>query len=214
MTKIKILVADDHALVRSGICRLLEAAKEFEVVGEAGTGREAIAMCAEKHPDILVLDFTLPDMDGIDVTRRIVAEQPKVRILVLTMHDNEEYADRLMKAGAKGYIVKASAPGELPEAIKKIAAGKIHITPSVMEKMIMRRNLQTGEHPLKCLSDRELQIFIKLGAGQSVADIAEELCISASTVGTHKRRVMEKLDLKNNSEIIRFAIKHNLMDMM
>ena len=210
---IRILIADDHELFRAGIIRLLEMVEDIEVVGQAGTGREAVALCRELNPDVLLLDMSLPDTDGLEVTRQVVASTPETKVLMLTMHDNEEYAMRLMQAGAKGFLVKGISPRELPEAIKKVAEGKVHVTQAVMEKMMALINKPSASKDrLPELSDREFQVFVRLVNGKAHSEICSELCLSSSTVGTYRRRIMDKLGLKNNSEMIKFAMKQGLVE--
>lgn len=208
---IRVLVADDHALVRGGLSRLLESKEDIEVVAEAGTGHEAVALCREHRPDVVLLDLDLPDIDGLEVTRQIMSFQSSVRVLILTMHDSEEYANRAIQAGAAGFIIKGVPPQELPEAVRRVAAGNTYITPSVMERMIMRRR-DHEENPLERLSERELQVLVKLSQGKEIRDITEELSLSPSTVGTYKKRIFEKLEINNMAELIRFAMKHKLID--
>jgi len=210
---IRVLIVDDHDLFRAGISRLLELVEDIEVVAEAGTGRDAIALCREHNPDVMLLDMTLPDTDGLEVTRQAVTLFPKTKVLVLTMHDNEEYAMRLMQAGAMGFLVKGITPRELPEAIRKVAEGKVHVTQSVMERMMSLINRPSqAKDGVPELSDREFQVLVRLANGRSHSEICEELCLSSSTVGTYRRRIMDKLGVRNNSELIKFAMKHGLVD--
>jgi len=161
------------------------------VVTEAGTSAEAIALCLEHKPDILLLDLNMPDMDGLEATRCVLAQSPAIKILVLTMHESEEYALRLLRAGVSGFLVKGISPEELPDAIRKVAAGDVYITDSIMKRITMRQAL-TGrtdpENPLACLSDREMQVFILIARGKSFQNVSDELKLSISTVGTYKSR--------------------------
>ena len=208
---IRLLVADDHALVRGGLCRLLESKEDIQVVAEAGNGHEAVSLCREHKPDVVLLDLDLPDIDGLEVTRQIMSFQPGVRVLILTMHDSEEYANRAIQAGAAGFIIKGVSPKELPEAVRRVAAGNTYITPSIMERMIMRR-INHDDNPLERLSERELQVLVKLAQGKEIRDITDELSLSPSTVGTYKKRIFEKLEFNNMAELIRFAMKNKLID--
>lgn len=207
----KVIVADDHALVSAGLCRLLESKEDLEVLGEAASGWEAIKLCEELHPDVLLLDLDMPDIDGFEVTRRLAASQPEIKILILTMHDQEEYAIRLIQSGASGFIVKGSPPGELPDAIRKVAAGKVYISPLVMERMLVRQEKSSGETPLSMLSEREHQVLLRLSQGRGVNDISKELGLSTSTVGTYKKRIQSKLGLNNISDIVRFSMRVGLI---
>ena len=209
---IRIVLADDHALFRAGLCRLIEAEEDMQVVGQAGTGREAVALCDTLAPDVAVLDFAMPDMDGLEATKQIVAANKRARVLIITMYDNEEYAIRFLQAGASGFIVKETSPEELPAALRKIASGKVYITPSIMERIALRHHQFQKENPVSLLSDRELQVLIKLSRGRTTSEISEDLALSVSTVKTYKTRIFEKLGLRNVSDLTRFAIRYNLID--
>ena len=209
---IKLIIADDHAIVRAGIRRLLESDSDIEVLGEAGTGREAVALCEKCRPDVAVLDYDMPEMDGLDATREIISRYPGVRVLILTMFDSEEYAVRLIQAGALGFIIKGTNPDELLCAVKKVAEGKSYISPTLMEKVAFFRSQGDRENPISSLSDRELQVLVRLARGKVVREISDELSLSPSTVETYRRRILEKLDLRNVSDLTRFAIRFNLID--
>ena len=208
---IRILIADDHDLFRAGLRMLIETQEDMKVVGESGTGRETLGQCRKIRPDVLLLDLDMPDIDGIEVAQQAVSTQPEVRILVLTMYDNEDYAMRLMRCGAAGYIVKGTSPKELPEAIRKVMRGEQYISPHINEQIILEAQKFKKGEPLDLLSTREIQVLGKLAQGHSIRDIAEELNLSVKTVETYKRRTMNKLDLRNISDLTRFAIKHDLI---
>jgi DNA-binding NarL/FixJ family response regulator len=207
-----MIIADDHELIRAGLCRLMETEPDIQVLGQAGTGRGAVDLCRELRPDVALLDFAMPDMDGIEATRQIITEKLGARVLILTMHDNEEYAIRLIQAGASGFIVKGTSPDELITAIRRVAEGKTYITPSILEAMTFRSFQDGAENPLTLLSDRELQVLIRLARGHVNKEISEELCISVSTVETYRKRIFDKLGLRNLSDITRFAIRYGLID--
>jgi len=190
---------------------LIETQSDMKVVGEAGTGRETIGLCKRIMPDVLLLDLDMPDIDGIEVTQQVVAAQPEVRILVLTMYDSEDYAMQLTRCGAAGYIVKGTSPKDLPEAIRMVVRGEQYISPHISEKILLETKRFRKEGPLDLLSTREIQVLSKLAQGNTVRDIAEELDLSVKTVETYKRRTMHKLDLRNVSDITRFALKHDLI---
>jgi len=208
---IRVLVVDDHAVVRAGICRLLDAEPDIEVVGQTGSGHEAVRLCRGLAPDLVVLDYGLPDLDGLEVTRQLVALDDAPRILVLTMHASEEYATRVIRAGAAGFIVKAAATEALLEAVRKVAGKGLYVSPSVMEKMVERLGQPASASPESALSDRELQVLIRLARGLTTREVAEELHLSPSTVETYRSRILEKLDLRNNSDMTRFAIRRGLI---
>ena len=210
---IRILVVDDHAVVRSGICRLLEAERDIEVIGQTGSGREAVRLCHEMEPDVVVLDYGLPDIDGLEATRQISELGGKTRILILTMHGNEEYATRLIRAGATGFVVKVAPADELLQAVRKVASRGIYITPAIMEKMVMRIGQPNEDVPEAALSNRELQALVRLARGMTTKEVAEVLCLSVSTVETYRSRVLEKLNLRNNADMTRFAVKRGLIDL-
>lgn len=209
---IRVIVVDDHTLVRAGVCRLFEEEGDMEVVGETGSGREAVELCARLKPDVVVLDFNLPDIDGLETTEQIQAKKTGARILILTMYASEEYAIRLIRAGAAGFIVKGADPDELVAAVRKVAARGTYITPSVMEKMVDRIGQPQGEAPESVLSNREMQVLTRLARGFTSREISEELCLSLSTVETYRSRVLEKLNLRNNADITRFAIRRGLIE--
>jgi two-component system, NarL family, invasion response regulator UvrY len=209
---IRILVVDDHTLVREGLCRLLGNEEGFEVVGQCGKGRDAIRLVKELAPDIVLLDFKLPDMDGLEITEQIIALDTKTRILILTMYANEEYAIRLIRAGAAGFVIKGAASDELIAGVRKVFKRGTYVSPSVLEKMTERMVLPQEEAPESSLSNREMQVLVRLARGSSSREVSEELCLSLSTVETYRSRVLEKLGLRNNSDITRFAIRRGLID--
>ena len=207
---IRLVVADDHEIVRAGLCRILATEPDLEIVADTGSGRDALALCREHAPDVLLLDLDMPDMDGLEVTRQLVEAKSKTRVLMLTMHGHEEYAVRVLETGGAGFAIKGISQKDLPDAIRKVAAGGVFISPSIMEKTFMRQQM-AADNPLAQLSDREMQVFLRLARGAALGDIAEELCLSESSIRTYKRRVMEKLGLDNASDLIRYAIRHNLV---
>lgn len=209
---IRILVVDDHTLVRAGLCRLLEGEKDIEVVGQSGSGHEAVKLAKKLKPDVVLLDYKLQDMDGQEVTEQIVALGGKISVLVLTMYANEEYAIRLIRAGAAGFIVKGASTDELVEAVRKVARKGTYISPSIMDKIVGRINRSAEDAPESALSDRELQVLVRLARGATTREVSDELSLSLSTVETYRSRILEKLNLRNNSDLTRFAIRRNLID--
>ena len=210
---IRVLVVDDHEVVRSGICRLLEAERDIEVVGQTGSGREAVRLCQEKEPDVVVLDYGLPDIDGLEATRQIAELESKTRVLILTMHGNEEYATRLIRAGAAGFVVKVAPASELLQALRKVASKGIYVSPAIMEKMVTRIGQPNEDIPEAALSDRELEVLLKLASGMTTREVADLLCLSISTVETYRSRVLDKLNLRNNADMTRFAIRRGLIEL-
>jgi two-component system invasion response regulator UvrY len=210
---IRVFVADDHAIVRGGIRRILEDQPDIQIVGEAAEGQEAIQKILEADPDVILLDISMPGMDGLDVTKQLKAIDSKVRILILTMHAEEQYAPRLMKAGAMGYVTKHAAPEDLVKAIHAVHSGKRFISPSLAENMAWRY-LANREalSPVECLSDRELQVLRLLAKGNTNRGIADSLHLSVKTIDTYRARVLEKLNLRNNSELTLFAVQNELIE--
>jgi len=207
---IRVLLADDHAMFREGIRMLLETENDMEISGEAGTGREALDLCRTLKPDVLILDLDLPELDGMDVTRRIGEESLPVKIVILTMHTNEEYVARLLQSGAAAFVPKYSSSKTLPVAIRAVMDGKTYI-PGEMKDTIMNRLIDVSRSGAGALSDREMQVFTSIVEGLSTKDIAGKLSISPRTVETHKNRLMEKLGLKSTADIFRAAMRMGLM---
>lgn len=208
----RLLIVDDHTLVRAGLSRLLDGEPDFEVVGETGSGHEAVELCEKLAPDVVLLDYSLEDIDGLQVTERIVLGKPHPRILILTMYANEEYAIRLIRAGASGFIVKGAPTEDLLAAVRKVANGGTYVTPAIQEKMVTRIGQSAEAVPESALSNREMQVLLKLALGASTREVAESLSLSISTVETYRSRILEKLNLRNNSDLTRFAIRRNLID--
>jgi two-component system invasion response regulator UvrY len=210
---IKILVVDDHTLVRDGLCRLLDGESDMEVVGQAGSGHKAVELSRDRKPDVVLLDYSLPDLDGLETTRQIVGLQLGIRILILTMYANEEYATRLIRAGAAGFLVKAASTDELLGAIRKVARKGVYVSPSIMEKMVSRMGQSPEDAPESVLSDREMQVLLRLAKGSTTREVSGSLNLSVSTVETYRSRILEKLNLRNNSDLTRFAIRRGLIDL-
>lgn len=207
---IKIIIADDHALVRSGIVRIVETDPRISVEGEAATGPEVMNLARKLDVDVVLLDLSMPGISGTDLIRRLHADRPRTSILVLSMHNVAQMASRAIRAGASGYLTKDSDPDLLLAAIHKVAAGGNFIDPHLAAAMIFGNG--TPEiAPHDCLSDRELQILRELAAGKSVNHIAEAYSLSAKTISTHKMRLMKKLGIDNNAEIVRYALDHGLL---
>ena len=208
---IRVLVVDDHTVVRAGICRLLESEPDIEVVADTGSGHEAVRLSRQKKPDVVVLDYGLPDLDGLETTQQIVQLNPAPKIVILTMHASEEYATRLIRAGAGGYVVKTAPVEQVLEAVRKVAIGQLYVSKTIMERMVGRLANPEADSPEALLSNRELQVLIRLAQGLSTREVAEALCLSASTVDTYRRRILEKLNLRNNADMTRFAIRRKLI---
>jgi DNA-binding NarL/FixJ family response regulator len=209
---IRIVIADDHAIVREGLKRIVSEVSEMRVVGEAGEGGQVMQLVRELDFDILVLDLSMPGRSGMELIKLIRSEKPRLRILVLSMHHELQYAVRAIKSGASGYLTKESAPSQLEQAIRKIAAGGAYVTSEVAEQLALGAMPGSETHPHETLSDREFEVFRLLASGLSVTEIATQLKLSVKTVSTHKANLMQKMGLQNSSELIRYAIKHGLAD--
>jgi DNA-binding NarL/FixJ family response regulator len=207
---IRVLLADDHGLVREGLRGLLARAADIEVAAEAATGDEVLARVKEADFDVALLDLSMPGLSGLALIKRLRAEKPKLRILVLSMHGESQYAARALKAGASGYLTKDSAAAQLVGAIRKIAAGGVQISEAAAAQLIGARG--AVETPHSALSDREYEVLRQIVAGRSVTEIAAALHLSVKTISTHKARILEKLDLAGTAELVRYAIEHGLTD--
>lgn len=210
---IRVLLADDHSVVRDGLRRLVEGAGDMKVVAEAADGPEAIRKARESAPDVAVIDISMPGLDGLEAVRKILVERPGLPVLVLTMHEEEQYVVRAIGAGAKGYITKRSAAEQLLQAIRKVHGGGRYLSESASEALAARM-AKGGEAGslLDLLSDREIQVLRALALGKSNREIAEAYHISTKTVDTHRSRLLKKLDLRNNAELTRFAIRNRIVE--
>lgn len=208
----KVLLADDHALVRDGLRHILEGACGFEVVGEAYDGPTTISLVRGTPADVLVLDLSMPGRNGIELVKQIKEELPTLRVLVLTMHAEQQYAVRAFKAGASGYLTKESASKELVSALTKISAGGVYVSLSMAERLAQSLNEPTDMLPHQRLSDREFDVFRRIAGGQTISEIANELCVSAKTVSTYKTRILEKMQMPHEAALVRYAIQHKLFE--
>lgn len=209
---IKIIIADDHEIVRAGLKRILDEDPFIEVIEEASTGIEAIKKIKANPPDVVILDISMPEMDGLDATKQIHEFFPKLPILILTIHVPRQYAFRLFRAGAMGYLVKNTAPDELVKAVHRLNAGRVYMSPEVSEELALQRIEDGGNlTPTEWLSDRELQTLTLIASGKTIREIAESLNLSPKTIETYRTRVIRKLNLRNNSDLTRFAIENNLL---
>ena len=206
----RIVIADDHAIVREGLKRIVSEAPDLQVVDEAADGSAVMHLVRERDFDVLVLDLSMPGRSGMELIKLVKSEKPKVRILVLSMHQELQYAVRAIKAGASGYLTKESAPAQLVQAIHKIAGGGAFISAEVAEQLALGAMPGGQAAPHESLSDREFEVFRMLVSGLSVTDVAGRLKLSVKTVSTHKANVLQKLSLHNQSDLVRYAIKHGL----
>ena len=209
---LKILVADDHPVVRQGIMRIIEDTPDMNVAGEAENGIEVLRQVKEKDFDLILLDISMPGRDGLEIVRELKKLKPKLAILILTMHPEKYYGLRMLQAGASGYLTKQNAPFELIEAIRKVSLGGMYISNSLAELLVSSRKAGEGQPEHAILSDREYQIMYKIATGKKVKDIAEELCISVKTIHVHRRHILEKMNMTSNAEIIHYAIQQGLLE--
>ena len=209
---IRVLIADDHAIVRQGLRQILAETKDMVVAGEAETAHEALKLVREAEWDVALLDISMPDKSGIDTLKLIRKEKPKLPVLMLSMHPEDHYAVRCLKAGASGYLTKQSAPVQLVSAIRQVAAGRKYISPAVAEELANSIGQDVDQPAHSTLSDREYQTLRLIATGHSLSEIAATLSLSAKTVSVYRARLLEKLNLKNNADIAHYAVKNNLVD--
>lgn len=210
-TTIDIVIADDHAFVREGMKQVLEAAPDMAVIGEASNGQEAIDQVHAHVPDVLVLDISMPGKMGLDVLKDLKKEYPRLRVLILSMHSEDQFAIRVLRAGASGYLTKRTAPEELVTAIRKVYSGGKYLSPTLAEKLAFHLD-ETARPSHELLSDREYQVMRLITSGKSIKQIADELTLSIKTVAAHRAHVLEKLHLGNDVELTHYALKNKLVD--
>lgn len=208
---INIFIADDHAIVRQGLKQVVTDTADIQLAGEAATGPETLNLVRSGTCDVLILDINMPGMSGLDVLRILKGERPNLPILVLSMHAEDQYAVRYLRAGAAGYLTKESAPEELVAAIRQVAAGGKYISSSLAELLALQLHETTDRPRHETLSNREFQILQLMGAGKTVTEIAAALSLSAKTISTYRARLLKKLALKNSAEIIQYAIQHQVV---
>ncbi|MCX8010818.1 MAG: response regulator transcription factor [Ignavibacteria bacterium] len=207
---IKLLIADDHTVVREGIIRIIEQATDLKVVAEAKDGFEVLEKARNNKVDVVILDMTMPGKSGLDIIKTLKTEHPKIKILVLSMHPEDQYELRVLKAGASAYLTKRTNPNELINVIRKVANGRKHISQQLAEKLAEDLDKKIEHLPHELLSDREFQIMCSLAVGKRIKEIAEELSLSAKTVSTYRERILQKMNLSSNAEITKYYLKHNL----
>jgi len=207
--QLRVLLVDDHAVVREGYKRLLDREKSISVVGEAGNGQDAYRLFSERRPDIVVMDISLPGMSGIEVMRRMLMRAPEAKVLIFSMHEDEVFASQALQAGARGYLTKSSAPEVLVKAVQAVAQGQLYVDPSVTQKLATRR--QGVENALQQLSAREFEVFRLLAIGQTIAQISETLNLSWKTVANYQSIVRQKLGVQSDVQIAWLAISQGLI---
>ncbi|MBF0139932.1 MAG: response regulator transcription factor [Magnetococcales bacterium] len=207
----KLFVTDDHAVLRKGILSLLANEPDFQVVGQSGSGRDTIRQVVKGDVDILVLDLGLPDISGLDVLQRVKLDKPAVKVVILTMFAGDDWALRCLNAGASGYLTKDMAPDHIVAAIRSIANGGKYLSPAVGALFMEKTFMKSGELSHQSLTNREFGIFLKLAAGVPIARIAEDLCLSPSTVSSYRLRILKKMGMANNADLVRYAAQHGLV---
>lgn len=209
--RIHVLIADDHPVLRKGVRQILEETTDIVAAGEASSGEEVLAILARGQWDVVLLDITFPDRNGLEILREIRKDYPSLPVLFLSMHSEEQFAIRSLKAGASGYLTKESAPEELVQAIRKVVRGGKYLTPSLTEKLAMYVQAE-NEIPHDRLSDREFQLLRLLAAGMSIKEVADKLRLSVKTVSTYRMRLLDKMGMKTNAELIRYALENHLVE--
>ncbi len=216
MTTIRLLLADDHAVVRSGLRMLLEAQPDFEIVGEAETGTSAVVMVMELGPDAVLMDIQMPDLNGIEATKIIKEQSPKTAVLALTMHEDDQYFFEMLHAGASGYVLKRAAPDELVQAIRTVCRGEVYLYPTMAKRLVTdylnRANTDEGDKEYSDLTPREQEVLTLIAEGHSNTEIANELFISIKTVDRHRENIMRKLNMHSRIDLVKYAIRTGLID--
>jgi two-component system response regulator NreC len=217
MSKISLILADDHAVVRSGLRMLLEAQAEIEIIAEAETGREAVSLARSLKPDIILMDIQMPDLNGIEATKQIKKLAPETAVLALTMHEDEQYFFEMLHAGASGYVPKRAAPDELLTAIRTVARGEVFLYPSLATRLVKdyldRAGAEEQPRIYSQLTPREHEVLIQIAEGYSNPEIAKNLVISVKTVDRHRENIMRKLNMHNRIELVKYAIRTGLIDL-
>jgi len=214
MRTLRVILADDHTLVRAGLRSLVEQLKDVSVVAEANNGHEVLALAETHHPDVVLMDLSMPGMNGLEAALRLKKDHPQIKIIVLSMHASEEYVLQALRAGASGYLVKDSAPLELALALQAVARGETYLSPPISRQVVdsyMQRVGQTDD-PLAVLTGRQREILQLIAEGSSTKDIARKLNLSVKTVETHRAQLMERLDIHEVAGLVRFAIRHGLVN--
>ncbi|MCL4804366.1 MAG: response regulator transcription factor [Anaerolineae bacterium] len=215
--EIRLLLADDHAVVRSGLRLLLEAQPDMVIIGEAENGEEAIRRTAELRPDVVLMDVEMPGMNGIEATRRIKAQSPATAVLALTMYEDDQYFFEMLRAGASGYVPKRAAPDELATAIRAVSRNEVFLHPSLAGRLVqdylLRRDVEEQEPPAGDLTPREQEVLTLIAQGASNGEIADQLVISVKTVDRHRENIMRKLNLHNRVDLVKYALRKGLIDL-
>ena len=209
---INIIIVDDHPIVRQGLKQILSEEPDMAMFGEAQNSQEVLELIRKQEWDVVVLDITMPGSGGLDVLKEIKHERPKLPVLILSIHPEDQYAVRALKAGASGYLNKESAPEELVRAIRKILRGGKYVSSALAEKMAFNLDMEAGKPLHETLSDREYQVLLMIASGKTTSEIAEEMALSVKTVSTYRARILEKMKMKSNVDLTSYVIKNNLID--
>lgn len=210
--KINVLIADDHAIVRQGLKQILSETEDMLVTGEADDGAEALNLARQQPWDVFLLDVSMPNRNGIDTLKQLKKEFPRLPVLILSMHPEEQYAVRALKAGASGYLTKQSAPEQLVNAIRQVASGKKYLSPAVAQQLADAISEDTEKSPHERITDREYQVLKLIAAGKTLTQIAETLNLGVATVSTYRARLLEKMGLRSTAELIRYGLEHGLAE--
>jgi two-component system response regulator NreC len=212
--KTRILICDDHAMFREGVNSILRSQPNFEVVGQASDGQEAVDLARQLHPDVVLVDISMPVLKGFDAARRIRKAQPGIKVLILTIYDDEDMVARCLSAGASGYVLKDAPPAQLIYAVEAVSKGERYMSPRVAKAVLDRYVSESGQRQTRydLLSDREREILVYLAEGESLKEVAQRLRLSIKTVDAHKANLMRKLDLHDRSELIRYAVRKKLIE--
>jgi DNA-binding NarL/FixJ family response regulator len=208
---IRILVVDDHSVVRQGIKQIVADSPDIEIVGEAASGQEALELVRSGSFDLIILDISMPGQNGLDILRELKAESPALKVIILSMYPEEQYAIRSLRDGSSAYLTKGSPPEELILAIRTVASGKRYITPSVADRLATYIEDSSQRPPHETLSDREMEVLVLIGSGKQVSDIAVELNLSIKTVSTYRSRILLKMNMETNAQLIRYSLQHGLV---
>ncbi|WNC66829.1 UvrY/SirA/GacA family response regulator transcription factor [Thalassotalea nanhaiensis] len=209
---IKVLLVDDHDLVRMGIRRLLEDAPTIEVVSEVSTGEEAVQYCRTHNPDVVLMDVNMPGIGGLEATKKIIRYNPDIKVLILTVHIEDPFPTKVMQIGASGFLTKNTPPQEMIQAIKAVKSGQRYITPGIAQQMALSQFNKPDESPFACLSERELQIMMMITRGEKVVDISEQLSLSSKTINSYRYRMFDKLSVSNDVELTHLAIRFGMLN--
>jgi len=209
---IKVLIVDDHELLRVGIKMLLNTATDIQVVGDADSGEQALRVVSELKPDLVLMDLKMPGIGGLETTRRLLHKFPALKVIAVTACNEEPFPTRLLQAGAQGYLTKGCDAEEMIQAIRKVASGDLFLSPEIAQRLALKNVSEEEESPFDKLSERELQVMLMITSGQKVQDISDQLCLSPKTVNSYRYRLFEKLEISNDVELTHLAIRHGMID--